>query len=705
MKKRILYIFTLLVCVFAQAQRTNIPDANFEQALIDKGLDDVLDGSISTANISSVTSLDVAIEGISDLTGIEDFVALKFLYCQDNKLTNLNLRKLSNLETVICDDNDLEEIDISQCPNLKSFTCNNNKLTGLDLSQNPKLEILLCDNNELTELDISNNTEMVILECSDNNILFLDTSKNPDLIEFNCDNNKITSLDVSKNPKLKNLIFSSNKIGGVPDTGTGTDTGKQNIKGRANVLASIDLSNNTALEELDCSNNPLLSTLDLSSNTALKKLTCNTTSLTILDLSNNSVLTDLTCNDNNLFILNVKNGNNNAFTSFSSQNNPNLTCVNVDDATYSTANWTNIDMQTSFSVDCDYTTYIPDDNFEQAFINIGFDDVLDDRVDLTTTLTTTYLSLTSKGITDLTGIEDFVNLEYLNCGNNNLTELDVSTNTALISLFCYNNNLTALDVSTNTALEELGCNGNNLTALDVSANTALKELNCYSNDLTVLDVSTNTALEGLGCDGNNLTVLDVSTNTALEGLGCSGNNLTELDVSNNTVLERLYCYSNDLTNLDLSNSTVLKILDCHTNDLMTLNVKNGNNNAIRYFDLKSNPNLTCIQVDDATYSTANWTNIDAQTSFSEDCNFALSTGEYDINTFTIYPIPNRGSIITIDVLEEVNYKLLNTNGQIVKQGNLISGKNELNITNLSTGMYFITIRNSNTFQQKKLILK
>jgi len=37
----------------------------------------------------------------------------------------------------------------------------------------------------------------------------------------------------------------------------------------------------------------------------------------------------------------------------------------------------------------------------------------------------------SKNISDLTGIEAFVNITYLNCAQNQLTSLDVSSNTAL----------------------------------------------------------------------------------------------------------------------------------------------------------------------------------------------------------------------------------------------------------------------------------
>ena len=55
MKKLILLLFLLPTIAFGQT--TAIPDTAFEQALIDLGYDNVLDGSVLTANISGVTEL------------------------------------------------------------------------------------------------------------------------------------------------------------------------------------------------------------------------------------------------------------------------------------------------------------------------------------------------------------------------------------------------------------------------------------------------------------------------------------------------------------------------------------------------------------------------------------------------------------------------------------------------------------------------
>ena len=73
--------------------------------------------------------------------------------------------------------------------------------------------------------------------------------------------------------------------------------------------------------------------------------------------------------------MNLQNGNNPNITGFDVTNNPNLSCVLVDDAAYSTTNWTDIDAQTSFSNTVCYTT-IPDSNFEAALS--AYDDIASD---------------------------------------------------------------------------------------------------------------------------------------------------------------------------------------------------------------------------------------------------------------------------------------------------------------------------------------
>tara|TARA_B100000767_G_scaffold57601_1_gene53394 strand:- start:66 stop:1055 length:990 start_codon:yes stop_codon:yes gene_type:complete len=281
--------------------------------------------------------------------------------------------------------------------------------------------------------------------------------------------------------------------------------------------------------------------------------------------------------------------------------------------------------------------YIPDANFKNYLVNnTAINTNGDSEIQVTeASAFTGIINCYDLSISDLIGIEAFTALTYLNCGYNQLTSLDVTQNTALEVLECYSNQLTSLDVSQNTALYRLKCDDNQLTSLDVSNNTALESLDCDANQLTSLDVSQNTALKILGCTVNQLTSLDVSNNTALEVLECAINQLTSLDVSNNTALEGLNCDANQLTSLDVSQNTALIILGCIVNQLTCLNVANGNNINLVVFDAENNPNLTCIQVDDAVWSSANWTggNIDSQIYFSANCNNACSntTGINELN--------------------------------------------------------------------------
>lgn len=158
----------------------------------------------------------------------------------------------------------------------------------------------------------------------------------------------------------------------------------------------------------------------------------------------------------------------------------------------------------------EFETYVPDDKFEQLLIDMGLDNKMDNYV-LTSRIkdvksintgTSSGYAIMGIGVKDFTGLEDFVNLENLNCFRNGLTYLDVSKNLALKSLNCYDNNLSSLDVSKNIELEDLNVGdfifgGNNLTNIDVSRNINLRVFSCSSNDLISFDVSNNKQLTRL----------------------------------------------------------------------------------------------------------------------------------------------------------------------------------------------------------------
>jgi len=265
--------------------------------------------------------------------------------------------------------------------------------------------------------------------------------------------------------------------------------------------------------------------------------------------------------------------------------------------------------------------HIPDANFKACLIGNVEINTNGDKEIQESEASTFSGKISCKGldISDLKGIESFHNLRFLDCSKNNLTTIDISNNTKLISLICFGNQLTNLKLGNNTELTEIDCSINQLGTLDVSNNTNLIGLHCDRNKLTTLFLSNNIALESLVCYQNDLRALDVSKNSKLLSLFCFTNQLTKLDVSNNLDLAILRCFHNQLTVIDVSKNTSLIRLDCSDNQLTSLNTKNGNNRKFKEFDATNNK-LTCINVDDVAYSTENWIHIDSTAKFSEECN-------------------------------------------------------------------------------------
>src|SRR5689334_19471820 len=102
MKTKLLFIF-LLIGFVASAQYTLIPDINFEKKLIALNKDSgTPDGKVLTNNVKSITYLDVMNSGISDLTGIQDFLSIQALTCSYNNLAGLNISKNTNLSYLEC---------------------------------------------------------------------------------------------------------------------------------------------------------------------------------------------------------------------------------------------------------------------------------------------------------------------------------------------------------------------------------------------------------------------------------------------------------------------------------------------------------------------------------------------------------------------------------------------------------------------------
>lgn len=526
--------FLLLILTLAftplciQAQTTNVPDAAFEDYLETHTADGVTvnvgdadsmgdgtanNGLVLNSRIENVVSLNVSGLGINDLSGIAGF---------------------TSLETLVCSDNQLQLLDISANTNLKSLLCGSNQLTNLDLSTIADLEILNCSNNQLIDLDVSNNTVLESLTASGNQLSQINTNNNTALTLLNIANNRISGeLIVNNNLDLESLICASNQI------------------------SILNLSQNTSLKNLRVSDN-LFTALDLST---INTKACPDPQTDPLTICQDTASIDVS--RNNLSSLILANGFNDLISDFNSEDNPDLFCIQIDNAFTPPSGWTKDDWTYYGAAACaDIYTYVPDDSFEQALIDQNYDDVLDNLVLTANIRDLINLDVSNRSISSLIGIEDFEDLETLNCSNNDLSNIDLSQNMALTDINCTANTLTSIELASNINLIALDCSNNDLSTIDITANTGLTSLNCANNQLIQLDISSNNLLTDLDCSFNAVEVLNTVQNTALT------------------------------------------TLSCNNNALKTLNVKNGNNGVLATLNALNNPDLFCIEVDDVANANA-----------------------------------------------------------------------------------------------------
>ena len=147
------------------------------------------------------------------------------------------------------------------------------------------------------------------------------------------------------------------------------------------------------------------------------------------------------------------------------------------------------------------------------------------------------------------------------------------------------------------------------------ANSFSGQIECsYLNISDLTGIEEFSSLTGLNCRGNQIPIIDVSNNTSLTSFDCSYNQLTDIDISSNPNIITFICNSNF--------------------QLISLDIKNSNNIYMTYVIMSQNPNLSCINVDDTTWSNFNWTvsngNIDPQHYFSNNCS-PNSVEEHSIN--------------------------------------------------------------------------
>ena len=274
-------------------------------------------GYLTVSEMMNFTYLNIANKSISSLDGLNQFLNLQELICNNNNLTSLYGIE-DFLQVLNCSNNKITSLaDLHNCTSLKTLNCSNNRITSLG-NLPYYIESLNCSNNLLSgmvtindrsplkTLDISNNN-ITRLDCTNNSLTSLNVSNCTNMSMLECQNNYLTSLNVSSNTALKNLYCGSNKLTSLPSLPNNISI----VDVQKNQISSISSSSlPQSLTALDCSNNklttlqivgkPNLTLLDCSNNTSLTRLECRQNALYNLDVSGCTALTELYCNINQL---------------------------------------------------------------------------------------------------------------------------------------------------------------------------------------------------------------------------------------------------------------------------------------------------------------------------------------------------------------------------------------------------------------------
>ncbi len=279
-------------------------------------------------------------------------------------------------------------------------------------------------------------------------------------------------------------------------------------------------------------------------------------------------------------------------------------------------------------------TLIPDQNFEQSLIdqNIDSDGTINGQVLTSDINTINNLNFGFNLITNLTGLQDFAQLQNFTIDN-----LDLS-----------NSNLT-LNLTANTMLETLTMNGGD---------------DAFTHFVEKIDLSDNPNINQIFTPGIwSLKEIDLKSGTT--------------DVSNLSI------------NIDIG---------------FPLPPPGSQASSSQEQDF-------CIKVTDKDAAIAgtgvysNWT-ISANNNpyfFSETC--TLNTESFKLESVSIYPNPTSDIInIKANNIQLKSVKIFSLQGQLVKTFNNLEVQN-LDVSDLSSGMYFLDLESEQSVVRRKLIKK
>lgn len=329
----------------------------------------------------------------------------------------------------------------------------------------------------------------------------------------------------------------------------------------------------------------------------------------------------------------------------------------------------------TFSIGYGQIVNIPDVNFKNKLLSsapnndvardiddnfISIDSNSNGEIEASEALAVYYLYVDGASINVLTGIEAFVNLRDLDCHNNNLTNLPISTLTNLGALSFRLNQISSI---TDSSLPP------NLTYIDASQNPIISISIGHLSQLNRLIIDTTLITEINLCG------------TAVQSLWCYDNpNLQSISVKNNVVTQSSTLRSTNtsfpppLTSFIFWNLPALTSI-CYDAGEQAAVLESGY--IIGNVTLTSECNLNCPML-----------GVSQNNAVSE---------------VSIYPNPVHSEFKIESQNQITSVKIYNSLGQSVKNVLPLKDENLIDVSNLSKGVYLVEINSENTKTTQQIV--
>lgn len=475
----------------------------------------------------SNTQLSVTQHDFEWLKHFKNITGLSLAYDSVESIDLSFFNKVENLQISSSARTKLNNVVLPTQSVIKELSIQNTNIKQLDLSSQNELQMIRFVEVPLTSLDLTSNTKLNEININCEKISSIELGNKPELTNFQFASEKLQSLDFTHTPNLSNIYVSSPILNSFV---LGTSENLISIDIGRNELTVLDLSKAKNLQYLYIDENQLVN-LDLSKLVDLKAIEIGKSNINHLDLSNNPLLTrvyhsantwtiapnnnieyfglisssvenfDFTGLDNaqNISVYNslkdhirlVAVPNNSAeiifsdirsksldlrglsldvLDNFSVYNNPNLSCILVDDVQAAQGKDWNLDPWNTITTDCNtipnpgavvpiFDTEVKLNMLYKNDLNKNFDN------EIQVTEAKDYKDL------NLSGISNFTEANWLSYFEN------------MISLSISNTELPKINIEHNQALEYFSFYSNYyIETLDFSKNTGLKEISSYSNN-------------------------------------------------------------------------------------------------------------------------------------------------------------------------------------------------------------------------------